>query len=135
MQLFFRTASLTHSGVFNDFIFGYPNFSKLRVRRRLHFGIPELLEIRRQFPLRRRPRPRRGVDEEPRIPPHERVDGRVRRVCVVGHELHFADPVAKIRTVEGDGEGFSRVVVIVGGGFRERYVERRSSGGEGGYRV
>lgn len=88
--------------------------------------IPKLLEIRRQFPLR--PRRPRGVVEEPRIPPHERVDGRVRRVCgLVGHELHFADSVAEIGTVEGDCEGFFVALVVVtggggGGGLSEWYV-------------
>lgn len=98
----------------------------------LSLWISELLEIRRQFPLYRpRPRRPRGVVEEPRIPPHERVDGRVRRVGgLVGHELHFADSVAEIGAVEGDCEGFFVLVVVVtggvgvggGGGLSEWYV-------------
>lgn len=43
---------LTHpSGVFDDFILGYPNFSKLRLRRRLHLGYPNFSKYAVNFPF------------------------------------------------------------------------------------
>lgn len=42
----------------------------------------------------------------------------MRRICVVvvDHELDFADKVAEIGTVEGDGEGFFGFGIGGGGG-------------------